>query len=188
MTGWEQRLLALFDDLEQQAEGLALAERDARVADLSRAEYGELDLASRLHAAVGAVLLLDVAGVGRLRGTVVRVGADWVLVDDGVHTWLVRQAALEQLRGLPDRALDAAARPVAARLGLGSVLRSIAADAEPVVVHGTSGGVLRGRVRRVGADFVEVDTGEPAEAARSSAGAAGVAVLPWSALAAVRRA
>ena len=29
----------LFDDLEQQAEGLALTERDAAVAELGRAEY-----------------------------------------------------------------------------------------------------------------------------------------------------
>ena len=34
---WEERLLDLFDDLEQQADGLALAERDALVAEQSRA-------------------------------------------------------------------------------------------------------------------------------------------------------
>lgn len=175
MTGWEQRLLAVFDDLEQQAEGLALAERDARVADLRRAGYGELDLLSRLHGAVGAPVVLSVAGTGRLRGTVVRVGADWLLVDDGTHAWLVRPAALEEVRGLPDRAVEEAARPVTARLGLGSVLRSIAADAERVLLHRTDGDVLRARLRRVGADFVEVESdGE-------------VVVVPWHAIAAVRR-
>lgn len=171
-------MLALFDDLEQQAEGLALAERDARVADLSRAEYGELDLLARLHAAVGAAVALCVTGVGRLTGTVARVGADWLLVDDGAQEWLVRLSALEEVVGLPDRALGAASRPVTARLGLGSVLRTIAADAAPVVVHRTGGAVLRGRLRRVGADFVELDVDD-----RHAA----VTVVPWGAIAAVRR-
>lgn len=175
MTGWEERLLAVFDDLEQQAEGLALAERDARVADLSREEYAGLDLLARLHGAVGAEVTLGVTGVGRLRSTVLRVGSDWLLAGaDGGQEWVVRLAAVEEVRGLPDRAVDAARRPATARLGLGSVLRSISADADPVVVHRTGGEALRVRVRRVGADFVELED-------------SGVAVVPWHAIAAVRR-
>ena len=178
MTGWEQRLLAVFDDLEQQAEGLALAERDARVADLVRAGYGELELHARLHGAVGADVDLSLGRAGQVRGTVVRVGADWLLLDDGSHEWLVRSAALQEVRGLPDRALDEAARAVTARLGLGSVLRSLAADAAPVLLHRTGGDVVRARLRRVGADFVEIEPDEHPEA---------VAVVPWHAVAALRR-
>lgn len=187
MTGWEQRLLAVFDDLEQQAEGLALAERDARVADLSRSGYAELDLLSRLHGAVGRRVVVSVAGVGPLRVSVVRVGTDWLLVDDDTHEWVVRLPAVEELRGLPDRAVEEAGRPLTAALGLGSVLRSIAADAVPVVVHGTGGTVLRARLRRVGADFVElgVDGGTDREAGSDSS--EDVAVLPWHAIAALRR-
>lgn len=188
MTGWEQRLLAVFDDLEQQAEGLALAERDARVADLSREGYAELDLLSRWHGAVGARVVLSVAGVGLLRGTVVRVGADWLLADDGTSEWLVRLAAVEEVRGLPDRAVDATRGPVTARLGLGSVLRSVAADAAPVVVHRTGGEALRARVRRVGADFVELAPEDRADPAPGAARGDGVAVVPWHAIGAVRRA
>lgn len=174
MTGWEQRLLAVFDDLEQQAEGLALAERDARVADLSREEYAGLDLLARLHAALDCEVTLAVAGVGRLQVTVVRVGSDWLLLADGAQEWLVPLVAVEEVRGLPDRAVVAARRPAVARLGLGSVLRSIAADAATVVVHRRTGEVLRAQVRRVGADFVELE-------------ADGLAVVPWHAIAAVRR-
>lgn len=181
MTGWEERLLATFDDLEQQAEGLALAERDARVADLSRAEYGGVDLEARLHAAVGHEVRLGVCGVGVLQGTVSRVGTDWLLVGDGAVEWVVRVAALDRLQGLPDRAVGGNGRPVSARLGLGSVLRSIAADGAPVLVHSTSGTVLRCRVRRVGADFVELEPDE------SGADGGGLTVVPWHALAAVRR-
>lgn len=176
MTGWEERLLGVFDDLEQQAEGLALAERDARVGELVRAEYAELDLLSRLHGAIGAELAVLLSGVGRLRGTVVRVGRDWLLLDDGRHEWLVRVAALQEVRGLPDRVLEEAGRPVTARLGLGSVLRSLAQDTVPVQLHRTGGDVLVGRLRRVGADFVELETdGEH------------LTVVPWRALVAVRR-
>ena len=69
---WEERLLDLFDDLEQQAEGLALAERDALVAEQSRSEYAAVALADRLHASVGTRLLLDVGGFGALDGRLVR--------------------------------------------------------------------------------------------------------------------
>jgi hypothetical protein len=187
MTGWEQRLLAVFDDLEQQAEGLALAERDARVADLSRAGYAELDLLSRLHGAVGHAVVLSVAGLGRLRGTVVRVGTGWLLADDGHHEWLVVLDALEEVRGLPERAVDEAGRPATARLGLASVLRSIAADAEPVVLHGASGGARRARLRRVGADFVELEADPLTDPAGRSGRDEAPAVVPFHAIAAVRR-
>lgn len=187
MTGWEQRLLAVFDDLEQQAEGLALAERDAQVADLSRAGYAELDLIARLHGAVGHAVELSVAGLGRLRGTIVRVGAGWLLTDDGHHEWLVRQGALAELRGLPERAVDEAARPATARLGLASVLRSIADDAAPVVLHGTDGDVRRVRLRRVAADFVELEADPDAGPAGRSGRDGALAVVPFPAIAAVRR-
>ena len=59
--------LELFDDLEQQAEGLALAERDARVAERCRAEYAEVDLVARLHASVGTPVQVEVRGRRRRR-------------------------------------------------------------------------------------------------------------------------
>jgi hypothetical protein len=182
------RSLSVFHYLAQLAEGLALAERDARVADLSREGYAELDLLSRWHGAVGERVVLSVAGVGRLGGTVVRVGTDWLLAEDGTHEWLVRLAAVVEVRGLPERAVDAARRPATARLGLGSVLRSVAADAAAVVVHRTGGETLRARVRRVGADFVELEADDRADPAPGPAPHGGVVVVPWHAIAAVRRA
>ena len=59
---WDEHLDGLLDDLEQQAEGLALAERDALVAEQRRAEYAAVDLSGRLHASVGDALRLDVRG------------------------------------------------------------------------------------------------------------------------------
>ncbi len=153
---WEDRLLTLFEDLEQQAEGLVRAERDAVVAERSRAEYAQVDLLARLHAGVGGLVVLGVAGVGALEGTLRRVGADWCLVDAGAQEWLVRLAALSTVRGLPSRAVPPGARSVAARLGIGSALRRLAEGGSEVVVHRADGVVLRGGLRRVGADFVEL--------------------------------
>jgi hypothetical protein len=174
---WEDRFLALFDDLEQQAEGLALADRDAEVAERGRAEYAQVDLAARLHASTGSRVALGVAGVGQLEASLVRVGADWLLVTTGGQEWVVRFAALTSVRGLSARAVSEPARPLTARLALGSALREVAEGRAPVVLHRTDGSVLLGVVRRVGADFLEVTV----ERTRP-----GEEVLPFGQLAAVR--
>jgi hypothetical protein len=174
---WEQRLVDLFDDLEQQAEGLALAERDVEVAELGRAEYAPVHLGSRQPASAGQRVVLVVGGVGRLDVTIVRLGADWLLADDGRAEWLVRTAAVAQAEGLSERAVHPAQRPVTARLGLGSALRGVAEERSPVLVHRSDGGTLAGRIRRVGADFVELWPDERGA----------LAVVAFEALAAVRR-
>lgn len=173
---WEERLLAVFDDLEQQAEGLALGARDAEVAELGRSEYAGVDLAARLHGAPGSRVRLVVDGIGRLDGRVARAGSDWLLLEADPHEWLLRFAALTEVRGLGERAVDERHRAATARLGLGSALRGVAEERDPVLVHRRDGTVLRGTPRRVGADFVEL------------AEESGVVVLPFGALAGVRRA
>ena len=60
--GWEESMFAVFDDLEQQAEGLHLTERDADVADLSLAEYSRISLGARLHASLGLELRVRLVG------------------------------------------------------------------------------------------------------------------------------
>ena len=50
---WDERLFDLLDDLEGQAEALYAAERDAELADRSRAEYASVTLESRLMASTG---------------------------------------------------------------------------------------------------------------------------------------
>jgi hypothetical protein len=175
---WEDRLLALFDDLELQAEGLALADRDAEVAELSRAEYSQVDLAARLHGSVGRSVTVRVHGVGPLHAVLSRVGADWCLLTSQRQEWIVRLQALAAVAGVADRALAAEARPLAARLPLGSALRHAAETGSEVAVYSLQGGVSRRRLRRVGADFVEL-AAEPGEGQ--------IELLPFTALAAVRR-
>ena len=53
VMSWEESMFAVFEDLEQQAEGLHLVERDAEVADLTVAEYCRISLASRAARVVG---------------------------------------------------------------------------------------------------------------------------------------
>ena len=182
---WEEMLLDLFDDLEQQAEGLALAERDAEVAELSRAEYAHVDFASRLHASTGHQVVLVVAGIGHIEARIVRVGVDWLLADDGRHEWILRTPALAHARGLSEQAVGEQNRALPARVGVGSALRSVADTKAAVVLHRLDGASVRGQLRRVGADFVELWVSEHAEAWRP--GPEGhVEVVPFLALAAVR--
>jgi hypothetical protein len=172
---WEERLLDLFDDLEQQADGLALAERDALVAEQSRAEYAEVDLAARLAGSVGGRLWLDVQGVGGLDGVLGRTGDGWLVIEGAGGAWVVLLSAVRRARGLSDAAVDAAARPLAARLGVASALRGLAESRLPCVLHGTDGQVTQAVLVRVGRDFVEV---RPVDGP--------VEVVPFAAVAALR--
>ncbi len=161
---FEEPMAQLFEDLEQQAQALHLAERDAEVADRAQAEYASVRLASRLHACVGMTVRLGVVGIGFLHGRVRRVGPEWLALQGGrsaalegpVQDWLVRMAAVRSVRGQPDRATDEAARSVVDRLGIGSVLRGLAQSRSPVMVHQIDGSSSAGAVRRAGADFVEL--------------------------------
>ena len=170
---WDLRLQTLFDDLEQQAAGLSLTERDAEVAELRRAEYAGVDLAARLRASVGARVLVDVLGVGPIEGVLHRVGEGWLLIG-AAQDWIVATAALGSVRGLLDRV--APAPRVQGRLGIGSVLRGLAVARSEVVVHRPDGRSVRGVLGRVGADFVELHVGESGH----------VEVLPFTGVAAVR--
>lgn len=152
-------LVALFEDLEQQAQGLALRERDEAVQDLASAHYAEVDLISRLHASVGATLTLQLPGSVRLRGRIDRVGADFCVLVDDVGGWLVRVAAVTRVEGLSGRAVVAPARPVLARLTFASMLRRLSGEQTSCVVQ-LLDARLEGRVARVGRDFFELAIGD----------------------------
>ena len=154
---WERSVLALLDDLEQQAEGLHLVERDLEVADRTRAEYAQVSLASRLHGLDGRGVRLSLLGGVDLAGTVTRTGVDWLLVtDDPGREWLVRHAAVAVVRGASGRAVSDDALGVLRRLPLRAVLRRLADDGVECVLHLVDGARVDGRLLRLGADFAEV--------------------------------
>lgn len=173
---WEEALFGLFDDLEGQAAASFALEREAELADRLRAEYQQVSLGSRLMASVGREVGLDVVGVGPVSGVLERVAAGWLVLRGPRQDWIVREAAVAVVRGASDRAVPPVAWPVTARLGLGSALRRLADAAERCVFHGTDGRRQEGVPQRVGADFVEVAVGEPAQAV----------LVPYQTLAAVQ--
>jgi hypothetical protein len=160
---WENELFGLFDELEGQASATFALEREAELADRSRAEYQQVSLAARLMASLDRELALSVVGVGWVSGVLERVATDWLLLRGGGQDWVVAQAAVTAVRGASDRAVPTLAWPVAARLGLGSALRRLADAGERCVVHGTDGARHEGVVQRVGGDFAEVAVGERRE-------------------------
>jgi hypothetical protein len=89
---------------------------------------------------------------------------------------VVRLAAVVTAAGLSARAVPEQARPVTARLGLGSALHRLASQGREVVVELVTGRSVRGRLGRIGADFVEVET----------AGASGIMLVAFAGVAAVR--
>ena len=140
---WEERLLQELDDLELQAEGLHLAERDATVAELSVASYTEIDLMSRLHASEGEQVSLVLRGGAGADGVLARAGRDWVLLAQGRSEVLVSAAAIVRVRGASERAVPAVARPLFARLGIGSALRHVAEESGEVGLTMVDGSTIR---------------------------------------------
>ena len=176
--GWERSILALLDDLEQQAQGAALLERDLEVEDRSRAEFARVALGSRVHALDGQWVRLRLLGGLRLEGAVLRTGSDWLLLgEESGREWVVCSGALAVVHGAPPRSVAEQALGVVRRLSLGSVLRGLA-DGE-CLLHLVDGTRLEGALGRTGADFVE--------ARLRPVGAQGHDLVPFAALAAVQQ-
>jgi hypothetical protein len=177
---WERSVLALIDDLEQQAEGLHLQERDLEVADRTRAEYAQVGLASRLHALSGRPVRLRLLGGITLAGTVTRTGTDWLLLEDEVaRAWIVRHAAVAVLQGASARSVSADALGVLRRLPLRAVLRRLADDDADCLLHLVDGSRVEGRLLRLGEDFAELRLA-------GDVTAEGYDVVPLAAVAAVQ--
>jgi hypothetical protein len=171
---WERHFFELFDDLEQQAEGMFQVEREIEVADRARAEYAGVTLASRLMASVGSEVVLRVQGIGVLQGTLQRVASDWCLVITGLQEWIVRLAAIDQVRGASERSTPEAAWSPVAKLGFGSVLRHLAERHSSCLMVLVDGTRHEAHVTRVGQDFVEATIGRDATALYTFAGIAAV--------------
>jgi hypothetical protein len=180
----DDSLFALFDDLEQQAAGLHLAEREAEVEELAVAEYAQVTLVGRFHAASGADLRLRLVDGGLLGGTLRRVGRDWLQLDDPQGGgWLVPIAAVAAVSGLGARAVSEEALPITGRLSLKSAFRALAEARGECVLQLVGGDRVEGVPRRVGQDFVElIPVGPAAERAPNR----GVQVVPLAALVSVR--
>ena len=179
----DRALFALFDDLEMQAEGLALDARGEVAAALGDAEYAGIALVDRLAGSVGSPVRLRLVGGLVLNGRLARVAQDWVLLEDesGGDPWLVPARAVAVASGPAERVVTAEARGALARLGSGTVLRRLAAERRECVAHLLDGSLVQGVPARVGADFVELRT-HPEPGERHG----GTELLALTALAALR--
>lgn len=188
---WEDSVLALFADLELQAEGLHLEERRAEVAALGAAHYAEITLDSRILGSVGEAVTVRLRGGLAVRGRLTRAAADWALLEDEHgRAWLLPQSGIATVAGLSDRSVGEEARTVLAKLRIGSVLRSLAGVGHECVLHLVDGTRVEGRLGRVGRDFVEVHPGPLAGASSGPRSGPlsgpGREVVPLGALAAVQ--
>ncbi|WP_136519455.1 hypothetical protein [Cellulomonas telluris] len=169
---WER----LFADLEGQLAAGAAAQGRWDVADLVRAERAGVRLVDRVRAAAGTTVRLTLADAGEpVEGELLEVGTDWVLVAlSERRRALVPLSAVDALAAVP-AAVAPPAGPVERALGLGHALRALARDRATVRVR-TRGGVVSGRVERVGADHVDLTPQH---------GAARATTVPFSAVCAV---
>lgn len=137
-------------------EGRLLADRAAEVAELALSQYAEVRLADRLRASVGREVSAELAGGGRVDGVVEDIGVDWVSLLAGASRCLVVTDGVVTMRGLAGHAAPQAVTGALGRRSLATMLRGYVVDRSPVVVTTWEGAVLRGRVLRVGADFLEL--------------------------------
>jgi hypothetical protein len=177
----------LFADLEGEFVAGRRAELDADIADQTRAEQARITLVNRLRARVGAVVRLDVAGVGVVEGVVRRLGQDFLLLDAGVET-IVPLDAVTASAGLPPDALaETGVSEVARRLPMRTALRALAMDRAYVVVRRRSGESDGGTLSRIGADFVDLARHDPSDPPRAGTARAGLTVATAWVAAVVRQ-
>ena len=181
---WED----LFADLERQWEGMAAEERQAEIAERTRAEYARVTLLDRLRGSEGREIRMSTTTGQEVDGALAVVGADFVLLAATRQEHVLPLAALAAVSGLgPEAASAEVTGRVRARLGLGSVLRRIAADRSEVAVHRTAGPTLRGTVQRVGSDFLELAEHRLGES-MAARPARRLTVVPFAAVALLTRA
>lgn len=184
---WER----LFEDLDAQVELLARQELAAEVVEHTRAERGQVQLGSRLAAAVGDGVRVKVVGLGWLAARVLDVGAGWLLLEGEAavagrgRELLVPTDALLGVEGL-GRVVDARRSAASRRFGLTHALRAVSRDRATVRVHDRSGDHVTGTIDRVLADHLDLTRHADDEARRAGA-VRGTLSLPYAALAAVRR-
>jgi hypothetical protein len=177
----------LFADLEGQLETAERAELEAEVADRTRGELARLRLVDRLRPAAGSAVVLTLAGAGIVRGRLLEVGSDWLLMaEDGAGQCGVPLGAVLAVSGLGVRsAMPGSEGALASRLGLSLMLRRVARDRSAVRCLLRDGTTVSGTIDRVGSDFIEIAEHATGEFRRRGAVSA-VRTITYGGLAVIR--
>lgn len=175
---WE----GLFEDLEGQLAAEERRERDAEVADRTRAERARIAMAERYAAGRGSRITITTVPGTTFAGVLSDLGGDWVLLRDAAgRELLVATAAVVGVSGLSSRSDPAV---TARRFTLGYALRALSRDRAPVIVTDISGGQVTGTIDAVGLDWCELSE-HPIDEARRTATVRGRRVVPTGAIVAV---
>jgi hypothetical protein len=92
---WER----LFTELEAEAAELAGQDREAEIADRTRAEVARTTWVDRIRAGIGTSVRLRLLGADLVEGTVLQVGTDWLLLRAGANDVLVPVHAVVGVEG-----------------------------------------------------------------------------------------
>lgn len=186
---WEQ----LFSDLDARFDDLVDAEMMSELADRQRVAAGAVTMVQRIAGAVGRpVRVRTTAGIA-VTGTLLRVGPDWLLLQEGPgREVLLALAAVTVVEGLAAQT-GPLLTGVQTRLDLRHALRGLARDRSPVAVV-VNGGVgepaglsteITGTIDRLGADWLELAVHAPWEP-RRAASVRSVVLVPVPAVVLVR--
>lgn len=163
---WD-RLLA---DIEAAELARERAEMLGEAAERSRLETARVRLQSRLEAACGAQITVEIDGPHRAIGAIEAVGNGWFVLVGGAQSWVIPTGHVLWIGDLPRHAApppEGGAKRIFESLGLQHVLRGIAADRSFVQIGLGAADAVAGTIDRVGADFIDVAvhaTGEPRRA------------------------
>lgn len=177
----------LFADLSAEFDAAAEADIEAEIADRTRGERARLRLVDRLRGSADLPVDLGVLGVGVITGVLRGVGPDWCLLQSAGGDYVVRLAAVLEVRGLAAySAAPGSEGAVAARFSLAAVVRRLARDRAVVSLIRVDGGVLTGTVEFAGADMLELAYGRADEPDRRTAEIRERRTIPLGAVAVIR--
>lgn len=164
---------ALFEDLQSQWAALEDRSRESEIAERTRMDQGSVTLLGRVRASAGARVRILQADGETVDGTIGFAGATWVCVRSGALDVVVITAWCRAWEGL-HRAAAPEPTSVGDRLSLASALRALHRDRAVVTVtlamaQGSTS--VRGRIERVGRDFLELTPVHPGELRPDRSGA-----------------
>lgn len=174
---WER----LFADLEAHLDEVDKLEREGDVAERTRAERANIRLVDRLAGSHGEIELVLRSG-GRLRGHVVDVGAEWLVVTAPQRV-LVPVDGIVSVSGL-GRPGDGGSRRPTRRLSLAWALRALARDRATVRLTDILGVQVTGTIDIVGADVLDL-VEHPPDLARRARHVTGTRSIRFSAVVSV---